>query len=260
MQRLAIGRGIPPRQQRFAGLVARLALVPLVDCLGGHHAGQVGALHLADRPRPGHQRVRVQRRARRDDAAHHAMRAQVAHNGARVHLGQHGDAAALEVVVGHLGGPPVGADLGELARHQRLDVGPRRFRIAGRRPIVPNVRIGQHHDLPRVRGIGEDLLVAGQRCIEDDFARGLDRRAEASSAKGAPVLKRQNCLHCLLLRNPIRSGFNRFYQHPQGLLASRGQFSTHFRAQTQKGPACGRAFCRTGRGAAYFLWWWCALR
>ena len=141
------------------------------------------------------------------------MGAQVVHNGSRVHLGENRDAATLKIIVGHLGGTPVGAHCGELARDQGLDIRPRGFRVAGGGAIVADMGIGEYDDLTRVRGVGEDLLVAGERGVEDDLAGSLNGRTECSTAKDAPIFERQNCLHCLLLRNPNRSGFNRFYQH-----------------------------------------------
>ncbi len=214
MQWLAVGGVIRARQQLIARLILRLACIPRVGRLGGHHAGQVRAFHLANGARPGHHCLGVQVLTRRDHPAHHAVGPQMPHDGARIHLRDHRDTASFQKIVGNLCRAPVRTHLGKLARHQPFDVGAHGLRIARRSSIVPHMRIGQHHDLARVGGIGEDLLVAGQRCIEDNFTRSLDRRAVALAAKDAPVFERQYCLHCLLLRNPKRSGFNRFYQHP----------------------------------------------
>jgi len=52
------------------------------------------------------------------------------------------------------------------------------------------VRIRQDDDLPRIRRVGKDFLVAGQRGIENDLACALHRRAERSAAKDAPVFER----------------------------------------------------------------------
>src|ERR1700761_5756299 len=71
----------------------------------------------------------------------------------------------------------------------------RRLRIARTRPIVPNMRVRQHDDLPRIRWVGKNFLVSRQRGIENDLAYALHRRAESSAAKDAPILERQNCLH-----------------------------------------------------------------
>jgi hypothetical protein len=54
-------------------------------------------------------------------------------------------------------------------------------------PVVADVRVGERDDLARVRGIGEDLLVARHRGVEDDLAAGAAVGANATSAKDAPV-------------------------------------------------------------------------
>ena len=70
-----------------------------------------------------------------------------------------------------LGGAPVRVQQGQIADHEARRVDRARFEILGRGAGVADVRIGQRDDLPAVRGIREDLLVAGHRRIENYFTR-----------------------------------------------------------------------------------------
>ena len=58
-------------------------------------------------------------------------------------------------------------------------------------PVVPDQRVGHHDDLPRVRGIGRDLLVAGLRGVDDEVAAGRDRGTERDAGEHGPVLERE---------------------------------------------------------------------
>src|ERR1051326_7351484 len=57
--------------------------------------------------------------------------------------------------------------------------------------VVADVRIGHHHDLEPVRRIGGDLLVSGERGVEDDFADGVRCRAEAPPVVDSAVFQYQ---------------------------------------------------------------------
>ncbi len=177
----------------------------LVRLLGADDAGKVGAVHLCDGLCAGDELIGVGRLGA-DDATHDAVVAQVANDGAGVDVGEDGNVVLLEILVGHLGGAPVGRDGRELAGDEALDIRAFAFIVGRRGAVVADLGVGQDDDLPGVGGVGEDLLIAGEGGVEDDFAGRLCRRAEALTAKDAPVFERQNCLHCL----SNRSGFNRF--------------------------------------------------
>ena len=72
----------------------------------------------------------------------------------------------------------------------RLEV----FRI---RTIVPDERKGHRHDLATVGRVGEDLLVAGHRRVEDDLAGACARRAEGLAGEHAAVLERESADHAV---------------------------------------------------------------
>src|SRR5262249_36009576 len=57
---------------------------------------------------------------------------------------------------------------------------------------VADLRIRHRDQLPLVRRIGEDLLVAGHARVEDELARRLPRRPEGTAAKHGAVGEREN--------------------------------------------------------------------
>ena len=76
------------RQERIVALESRIGRIEVVAGLGRNHPGQIGAVHLADVSGSLDQSFRI-RQCGRDHAAHHAVVAQVPHQGARIDLGKH---------------------------------------------------------------------------------------------------------------------------------------------------------------------------
>ena len=149
-------------KELVAGLVLGFGVVPLVDNLGRNDRGEVGAVHLFDRTRLGDQRGLVEVLTGGDYATHDAVGAQVPDDRTGVDLGDDGNAATFQVLVGDLGRAPVGADRRKLARDQALDHGPGGLGVGRRGAVVSDVWIGENDDLSCIGRIGEDLLVAGQ--------------------------------------------------------------------------------------------------
>src|SRR5690606_39946686 len=56
-----------------------------------------------------------------------------------------------------------------------------------------DVGIGQGDDLARVRGVGEDFLVAGHGRVEHDLADGKAGRADGYAFEDGAVLEREDC-------------------------------------------------------------------
>ena len=115
------------------------------------------------------------RQRRRDDAAHDAVGAQMAHQGAGVDLSEDGNGVALHVLVGDLLGAPIGADRRELADDQAFDVGPGRLVVCLVGAVVSDLGIGENDDLAGIGGIGCDFLVAGKGSIENNLALAFAR-------------------------------------------------------------------------------------
>ena len=57
--------------------------------------------------------------------------------------------------------------------------------------VVPLMRRRHRHDLSRIGGVGQDLLITGHPRVEDRFPEGLSRRAEPGAAEGRAVLERE---------------------------------------------------------------------
>ena len=115
-----------------------------------------------------------------DAAAHRAAVAQAADERAGVDAGDRGDAAVAQPVEpAALGGGRVLAVLG-VAHDDASRVDPVGLHRLGGDPVVADQRIGEGDDLPRVAGVGDRLLVAGHRGVEDDLARSpaRDRRPD----------------------------------------------------------------------------------
>ncbi len=103
---------------------------------------------------------------------------------------------ALEVLVGGIEGTPVGGVLGEFTGDEAFNVRVGGFVVGGVGAVVADLRIGEDDNLAGVGRIGEDLLITGQRCIENDLSAAFALGAVAFAPEDAPVFERKNCLHC----------------------------------------------------------------
>src|SRR3546814_17106905 len=65
---------------------------------------------------------------------------------------------------------------------------------------IAHVRIGQRDDLPRIRRIGEDLLVPGHGGVEHHLADRQAGRAHGISLEHGAVFERDACGFCHLVR------------------------------------------------------------
>ena len=87
-------------------------------------------------------------------------------------------AAAQELLEPALGAP-VADERRQVANDEPGRVDLRRLEVVGVRADVADVRIRQRDDLPVVRRVGQDLLIAGHRGVEHHFAErpafGADR-------------------------------------------------------------------------------------
>jgi len=77
----------------------------------------------------------------------------------------------------------------QVAHHQSGGVHPGRFLVFRVNPGIADVRVGQRDDLAAVRRVGEDLLVAGHRGVEDHFTGRRSARADGAAPKHRPVGK-----------------------------------------------------------------------
>jgi hypothetical protein len=56
------------------------------------------------------------------------------------------------------------------------------------------LRIGQDHDLPGIRGVGEDFLISRESGIKDNFAASLGGRTKTPALEDVPVLQGEYCI------------------------------------------------------------------
>ena len=186
------------RQSRSRSCRMIESLIPVsMPTTCGPSPGELDGLAGSDRPRqvrPQHRRLGLHPLARlglcelggEDPAAHRPAVADVAHQRPRVDpadrrhpaVTQPVEPAALGVggVLGVLGlAHDHPARLSAIGLHRRL-----------RDAVVADQRIGEGDDLARVRGVGDRLLIAGHRGVEDDLAGDQSPPPRSSPSKRAP--------------------------------------------------------------------------
>ncbi len=114
---------------------------------------------------------------------------------ARVDVGDADDLVGGEIRAQITGRPEARDEPRQIADHEPGSVGPARLDVLGIHADVADVRVGERDDLPGVRRIGEDLLVARHRRVEHDFADGVAGGADRRAAKHRAVGKRENRRH-----------------------------------------------------------------
>jgi hypothetical protein len=86
---------------------------------------------------------------------------------------------------------PAAGEQRQIADHQTRRPDTIRFDILDVGTGVADVRIRQRDDLPGVRRIGENFLIAGHRGVEHHFTNGLPLDAYRGAAKHTAVFERQ---------------------------------------------------------------------
>ena len=130
-------------------------------------------------------------RGREDAAAHRAAVAQVADQGAGVDAADPRRAGHVEPVEpAALGGGGVLAVLG-VAHDDPAGVDGFRLHRRPADPVVADQRVGEDDDLARVGGVGDGLLVAGHRGVEDDLAGDRVGVADEIAVEAEAVLEQQ---------------------------------------------------------------------
>ena len=119
----------------------------------------------------------------RDHGIRHAFVADESRERARIDAADADDATRHEPFVEAAPGPPIrrlGDRLGEHhAAHARGGRHVDRLDILVIHPDIADMREGEGDDLPRIGGVGQDLLIAGHGRVEADFAGSLARRADS---------------------------------------------------------------------------------
>src|SRR5258708_7217772 len=119
----------------------------------------------------------------------------MADDGSGVNVRNYRDFKFFQILVSHLLRTPVRTDGRKLAHHQALDVRVRGLVIVRVGAVVANFWIRQDNDLPGIRRIGENFLVAGNGGIKNDFAVTLAFCSVASAAEDSAVFQRKDGVH-----------------------------------------------------------------
>ena len=133
-----------------------------------------------------------------------------------------------------LGAAPVRRDARQVADDEAGGVDAARLDVLGVDADVADVRIGERDDLPGVRRIGEDLLVAGHRGVEHDLADRRAGGADRAAAKHRAVGERERGRHVRRKQGGQRGGREIRGVHGGPVAASAG-------ARRGRFAGCGRA-------------------
>jgi hypothetical protein len=111
----------------------------------------------------------------------------VTDEGAGIDAGDYGNLESLQIFIGNLMRTPIGANRREFANYEALNIRTPRLVIIRVCAIVADLRVGQHHDLAGIRGIGENLLVSCDGGVEDNLPVTLDPGSIGYATKDAPI-------------------------------------------------------------------------
>ena len=118
-----------------------------------------------------------------------AMVADMAHERAGVDALDGHDALARQVVAEALLAAPAGGRGAHVAHHERPQSRVLSLGVVGAHAVVAHLRIGEHHDLPRIGGIGDDFQIAFHRGVEADLPEGLAGRPAGGADEHRAVLQ-----------------------------------------------------------------------
>ena len=128
---------------------------------------------------------------RREDSLHGPAFPRQPDQGAGVDPLDADDAVLLEIVGQRTGRAVIADPAAQLADHEAADPGPPALGILGVDPVVADLRIGHRHDLTVIRGVGQDLLIAGHARVEDDLAVALTAGTKGRAREYRAVLERE---------------------------------------------------------------------
>ena len=193
---------LTPKSWRRRGAGARAAngaievVAAAVEAMAVAHTDHLGQVHAFEARKPA---CRRQRRFRGcggaggDAAVLCAAVAQEARQLACIDIGDGDDAMPAQVGIEWLLRAPVAGQARQIANDQSSGVNLRRLLIDSVAAGVADVRIGERDDLTRVRRVGQDFLVAGDRRVEHHLANGLSLRTNRNTAEQRAISECKNC-------------------------------------------------------------------
>src|SRR5215471_13804220 len=119
----------------------------------------------------------------------------MANQRARINVRNYGNPEFLQVLIGDLLGAPVGADRREFPDYQAFNIRTRGLIVVRISAVVAYLRVGEDNNLPGVRRISEDFLVACNGGIKNDFPVTFTFRAVTFTAEDPSIFERKDCLH-----------------------------------------------------------------
>lgn len=119
----------------------------------------------------------------RDDPFEDTAGAQVTYQGAGIDVGDPDDLVSFEVFLEGALGAKIAVDAARLFDDEAGELGMWAFFVVEIDAIVANEWVGHGDDLTAVAGVGQNLLIAGHRRIEADFADGLSGGTKGRSSK-----------------------------------------------------------------------------
>ena len=158
---------------------------PFIAAFDADDLGQIRARQTAEGARLRHGEIGVDIRPGNDATGLRPAAAQAAGQRARVQAGDGHHIARAQVGVQRLAPAPAAVGARQITDHQPGGVNLRRLLVVRVAADVADVRIGERHDLPAVRRIGEDFLIAGQGGVEHHLADAV-----AAGADGGAVQQR----------------------------------------------------------------------
>ena len=123
----------------------------------------------------------------RDDTLHRAPVPDVLGEGARINPLNPHDSTFLEIRFERLGLSVIAGIGGTFLDNKSFHKGASGLDVLGIDPVVADEGIGHADDLPLVRGIGEDLLIAGHGRIEDHLTDTFALRTEGAPLKDGSI-------------------------------------------------------------------------
>ena len=214
----------------------RSPVARLVRRRDGHPADEVLVLPARQRAGPLDGRVRVRLAGGGDEAPLAAGLAQVTGQRPRVQAGDRGHALGAQQVDDLA--RPAEHRRGRVADHEATQPGSLGLVVTREPAVVADERIGHDHDLPGVRGVGADLLVAGLGGVDDQVAAGRHRRTEADALEHGAVLEGQQrrTVGADAWIDDGRRGHGHGHAHP----ARRTADERHGQPDTERPPAVAR--------------------
>ena len=156
-----------------------------------HHVGsQLQPVHRGQTPGLFDQ-VLVVEIDRRDDRVHDPFRTNVPHQSSRIDTGDAHQFVASHPVFQRAVGQTVRIAMREGTYHQAGDHRTGGFHVDVHYPVVPDVGVGHHHDLPVVGRIRQDFLVARHAGVEAQLPARLASMPDGNAGHDGSIGQRK---------------------------------------------------------------------